>query len=484
MSYPASHNLLIISDLHLGEDLKPASKSGYLRHVPMLERELESFLEHYRKFRRDGRPWELIVNGDMVDFLSVCLFPEKGEPSSELDPEDHVWGLGTGPVAANAKMLRVLERHPGVFRALARFIGAGNRLGIVVGNHDVEFHWPGVQETFRQGVAKLWSELPRARRAGAPSAEEIAAAISFHPWFYYREDLVWVEHGHQYDTYCSFDHFLEPVEPDRDKVMMSLGGAAYRYVSNHVAGADPHQQEDWNALGYVRFSIGLGLRGLWRMARGYLGFVLRCLSVWRLLASPKLQAAIAARGEGHRRRMRELAEKFRIKEDILVTLDNLRQRPVFTQLTRLVMAVMLDRLALAVLTSLLAVVAILALPSPWSLAVVGGLFGVAYTVAQALSRARGDTSPEEHMKAVPQKIREHVRAPFVVFGHSHHPVALPLSGGGWYFNTGTWVATEKPGLLRSFTHLVIRDGVGGPRAALCQWRDGRSLAFAPEARAG
>jgi UDP-2,3-diacylglucosamine pyrophosphatase LpxH len=478
MSLAGSHNLLIISDLHLGEDLKPASKSGYLRHVPMLERELESFLDHYRKSRRDGRPWELIVNGDMVDFLSVCLFPE----GAGADPEDRVYGLGTGPEEARVKMLRVLERHPGVFRAMARFIGAGNRLGIVVGNHDVEFHWPVVQETFKRGVARLWSELPHAARPGAPAAEDIEAAISFHPWFYYEENLVWVEHGHQYDTYCSFDYFLNPVEPTKDAVMLSVGAAAYRYVSNHVAGADPHQQEDWNALGYVRFSLGLGLRGLMKMARGYYGFVMRLLSLWRLLV--KHPEGVERRRDGHRRRLSELAAKLGLAEEILVALDDLRQRPVINRLPRLVMTVMLDRLALLVVTSLLATVALIALPGGWALATVAFLAGGAWAAAWWLSRARGGTSPDEHMRAVPTKIREHVRAPFVVFGHSHHPVALPLDGGGWYFNTGTWVATEKPGLLRAFTHLVIRHSDdGGPRATLCQWRNGRSLAFAPEARA-
>jgi UDP-2,3-diacylglucosamine pyrophosphatase LpxH len=478
MSYANSHNLLIISDLHLGEDLKPASKSGYLRHVPLLERELESFLDHYRKSRRDGRPWELIINGDMVDFLSVCLFPED---AATADPEDLVYGLGNGPDAARTKMSRVLERHPGVFRAIARFIGAGNRLGIVVGNHDVEFHWPVVQETFKQGVARLWSDQPlRALRPGAPSAADIAGAISFHPWFYYKENLVWVEHGHQYDTYCSFDYVLDPVEPTKDAVMLSVGAAAYRYVSNHVAGADPHQQEDWNALGYVRFSIGLGLRGLYKMARGYLGFVLKLLSLWRLLL--KDREGVAKRRAGHRRRLAELALRFSLKEDILVALDNLRHRPVINHLSQLAMAVMLDKVALLLVTVLLTTIAVIALPGSWALGTVAVLLGGAWGAGLWLTHARGGTCPEERMKAVPQKIREHVSAPFVVFGHSHYPLALPLVGGGWYFNTGTWVATEKPGLLRSFTHLVIRPDDTGPRALLCQWRDGRSKAFAPEAR--
>src|SRR5262249_39146430 len=172
MPYAGSHNILVISDLHLGEDLKPATKTGYLPHMPLLERELESFLDHYRKSRRDGRPWELIINGDMVDFLSVCLFPE-GE---EGDPDDKVWGLGTTASAAQRKMERVLARHAGVFRALARFIGAGNKLGIVAGNHDVEFHWPVVQETFKKGVAAIWASEKAARRPAALGSADIEAA--------------------------------------------------------------------------------------------------------------------------------------------------------------------------------------------------------------------------------------------------------------------------------------------------------------------
>src|SRR5262249_4862359 len=176
MPYAGSHNILVISDLHLGEDLKPATKSGYLPHMPLLERELESFLDHYRKSRRDGRPWELIVNGDMVDFLSVCLFPEGSESD---DPEDRVWGIGTGAEAAGRRRGGAPARHAGVFRALARFVGAGNKLGIVAGNHDVEFHWPVVQETFKKGVAAIWEAQPAARRGGAPTAADIEASIVF-----------------------------------------------------------------------------------------------------------------------------------------------------------------------------------------------------------------------------------------------------------------------------------------------------------------
>src|SRR5688572_5672617 len=117
----SKQNLLIISDLHLGEDIKPATRMGQLRHMVLLERELEAFLAHYSKVRHDGRPWRLVVNGDMVDFLAVCLLPQEGELDAETrqeadaHPEDHVYGLGNRPSAAKNKMLRVLARHPGVF---------------------------------------------------------------------------------------------------------------------------------------------------------------------------------------------------------------------------------------------------------------------------------------------------------------------------------------------------------------------------------
>jgi UDP-2,3-diacylglucosamine pyrophosphatase LpxH len=473
MTYSSSHNLLVISDLHLGEDLKPATSSHELPHMPLLERELESFLDHYRKSRRDGRPWELVINGDMVDFLSVCLFPD----GAVADEEDRVWGLGTDAAAAKLKMERVLLRHPGVFRALARFIGAGNKVGIVIGNHDVEFHWPVVQETFKAGIASQWSELAQAARPGAATADEIRAAITFHPWFYFQEGLCWIEHGHQYDQNCSFDHFLAPVDPSEEAVQLSLGAASYRYVANHIAGADPHQLEDWSALGYLRFSIGLGWRGLVRIAKGYAGMTRRLLSMWRRRGqNPE---GVQRRVSAHRARLAELAERFRLKEETLLALDDLRQRPVITNLLKLVMVVMLDRVAVLALAALLSVVLFATLPFRWAGLGVIAVVAAAYGAGRLLARLRGVTDPNELMSSVPQKIHAVVRTPFVVFGHSHQPMAVPLAGGGMYFNTGTWVATEKPGLLRSFTHVVIRLEESGPRAALCQWLGGRSCEFTP-----
>jgi UDP-2,3-diacylglucosamine pyrophosphatase LpxH len=480
----AKQNLLIISDLHLGEDIKPATRMGQLRHLVLLERQLEAFLSHYSKTRHDGRPWRLVVNGDMVDFLAVCLLPREGdlEPEARAEaeghPEDLVYGLGNRPAAAKNKMARVLARHPGVFRTLAEFIGAGNELSIIVGNHDVEFHWPVVQETFKRGVSARWNESRPARRPGAMTAAEVEQRITFHPWFYFQENVVWVEHGHQYDEYCSFDYLLNPVTPDGEEVILNVGAAGARYISNHLEGCDPHQQEDWDAIGHIRWTLAQGARGMARVYRSYVAFVLRMLGMWRMFA--KQPAEVEARRRTHREKLRELAARTRLDEKTLEALDDLRHRPLMHNLGKLIAALMLDRMLVLATTVLLILVFVLALPWGWALAAVGGTIALGWLTNWWLSRGRM-VDPAPKMRAVTQRIRNLVHTPYVVMGHSHYPQAVKLDGGGMYFNTGTWVATERPGLLQSFTHVLIRHDKGGPRAELCQWRDGKSIAFTPSA---
>ena len=58
-------------------------------------------------------------------------------------------------------------------------------------------------------------------------------------------------------------------------------------------------------------------------------------------------------------------------------------------------------------------------------------------------------------------------------------VPVTCSDGKTYVNLGTWVPAGHPGILRSFTHLVVRHTTAGAVATLCQWRDGQSRSFTP-----
>src|SRR4029079_18724643 len=72
-------NTLVISDLHLGEDLSPVATEASRLHVDIVERQLVAFLRHYTRRREGGLPWRLVVNGDLVDFLSVSIGPDHPE---------------------------------------------------------------------------------------------------------------------------------------------------------------------------------------------------------------------------------------------------------------------------------------------------------------------------------------------------------------------------------------------------------------------
>ena len=242
-------NILVISDLHLGEDLRPTTASvSYLRRLAKLERELVAFLDHYTGVRADGRPWRLVVNGDMVDFMSIQIMPEADAPIPASD-EERRFGLAHGERQSQHKLERVIERHPAVFDALGRFVAAGNELVVVVGNHDVEFHYPGVQQRFVDALA---------RRGAA------AERIRFCAWFYYEEQVVYAEHGHQYDEFCSFDYQLHPVANDGG-VALSVAHAGVRYFANVVPQMDLHCAEGWGFFDWVRWGRAQGARSIARI---------------------------------------------------------------------------------------------------------------------------------------------------------------------------------------------------------------------------
>jgi hypothetical protein len=106
----------------------------------------------------------------------------------------------------------------------------------------------------------------------------------------------------------------------------------------------------------------------------------------------------------------------------------------------------------------------------------GAAFGAAKLATWWSGRDRV-IDPAAHLEIVSERLLRRVDAKYIIFGHTHGPVARTLEAGRMYFNTGTWLPSGKPGLLSAFTHVVLRTTRTGPRADLCQWRDGASRAF-------
>ena len=469
-------NTLVLSDIHLGEDLAPTATEASRLHVDIVERQLVQFLRHYTHRREEGRPWRLVFNGDLVDFLAISIGPEHPDfafLSARPSSEEHKYGLRRTAKSAVAVVDAVTRRHAEVFRALARFLARGNRVDIVCGNHDVELTWPAVQAAFRAGIVRAWTSLPEGQGTAAARGDELARGIEFHPWFFYDRGALWIEHGHQYDECCSFEHQLDPRRPGGDDILMNVDNAGARYVANRVADAE----ESWSMVGYLRFGAGLGLRGFVRLALAYSKFLAAMVAAWRHgRARPSV---MAERRESHFSRLRQLCERWQLPETTLRALDDARRRPVIAHLRRLLSTLMLDRIVLYSGAIAMAISALVWLPMPQAALVSFGSLAAALGAVRLLSRGRL-RHPGHFMPQAGARILQEIDARFVVMGHSHEPVAQSIgTDGKMYFNTGTWVPSGKPGILRSFTHLVVRQRASGLEAELCQWRDGLSRAFTP-----
>lgn len=462
-------NLLVISDLHLGEGLRGSLEAPTPEgdeRLRSLERELSSFLIHYTAERIKGRPWRLVVNGDMVDFMSILLFPresaERPDPAQVVSSlrsgghvlgEAQVFGLGFGAEESRLKMERVLDHHAAVFRLLAKFLAAGNDLVIVLGNHDMEFSHEEVQRAFIERLCALGED------------RRLAARIQFCPWFYYEPDVIYIEHGHQYDEYCSFDYQLCPASSSG--LALSFAHAGMRFFGNLVPSYDQRTAEHWGALDYLRWGYSLGLKTLLYLTYMYGLLAWKTAEIGSLLARPSEEKGRRAR---HRMRFRALAETFGLQREKLVQLDALRVPPVVRRVGKILTALFMDRLLLGLLSAFALTVAIVLCPGLWKVGACGAILGAAWAGNAQLRRFRGVTSPHA-LRRVTRAIHKIVRAPLIVFGHSHEAERVALDDGAVYYNTGTWM---DGGGAHVGTHLVVLSEEA-PYAELRRWQNNAAV---------
>ena len=80
------HNLLVLSDVHLGSDLVQHCRPGApLRSAASSrrDRDLAALLDWYRARPVEGRPWRLVIAGDLVDFVGMSVSGDSGENGSD-----------------------------------------------------------------------------------------------------------------------------------------------------------------------------------------------------------------------------------------------------------------------------------------------------------------------------------------------------------------------------------------------------------------
>jgi len=159
----------VISDLHLGgaEDFQMCSAAG--------RRRLASFVQWVSTQKAQGEDLQLVINGDIVDFLAE-VNPEGGYSAFIADEDQAV-----------ATLERIAQSCEDVFAALKRFLAAGGGLVLLLGNHDIELSFPKVRQELL-------------RRLGPGRVEFVYDNEA------YSCGSVLIEHGNRYDAWNMVNH--------------------------------------------------------------------------------------------------------------------------------------------------------------------------------------------------------------------------------------------------------------------------------------
>jgi hypothetical protein len=180
------------------------------------------------------------------------------KPGARLTRRERRHGLGTLWQEVVWKLTHVYRGHREFFAALAWFIACGNEVILLKGNHDVELHWPQVHDghfphvltdVYRDlcgggAVGPAFDDYPPEMLKGLPDPPSFETLLpqrfTFEDWFYYERDLVYVEHGNQYEPADSSVYFLAPVMPsDPKRIELPWGAFMVRYFYNKIVAIHP-----------------------------------------------------------------------------------------------------------------------------------------------------------------------------------------------------------------------------------------------------
>ncbi len=190
---------------------------------------------------------ELVLNGDIFDFDSVMKLP--------LHTRFHIsWlekkrGLFPEEEKSRFKIHTILNDHNVWVNTIRQFIQQGNSVVFIIGNHDIELHWPLVQKELMHFLSLSSEEQERVR---------------FCEWFFVSEGDTTIEHGNQYDDYCVASNPIHPLikKGKRIQVRLPFGDITSRYMINGMGLFNPHADTSFlmSLSEYFKFFYKYSLR--------------------------------------------------------------------------------------------------------------------------------------------------------------------------------------------------------------------------------
>lgn len=491
------HNLLILSDLHLSEGLDPATGKTSPLEDFLRDDAFARFLRYHERIkdqpRFGGRPWLLILNGDVFDFLQVVSVPEDGRPlrlikgvqqRSQLSPDQRRYGLGTTAMESAWKMRQIARGHPRFFAALAWFVSRGNRIVVLPGNHDIELRWKQVQERFVVEAKRAYMRDWRNRGGDPPPSLAVCRqSIRFFPWIYLEPGRIYVEHGGQYEALNHFPDFLDPVRPDDpDRIVLPWGSLFVRYVFNRVETIHPFADNlkpltryvSWTFRSHPLLSLGVLLRQGWAFAKASWTKGPRAADT-EPRRERRTEPAYGTRGSPL---PTEVAERIRAlaREQIASPM----QRWIGSLLEGLILV--LTFLITAGLVGLAGLTLFQQDEPRWMAAVYAGAAAAMAYLRRCLAQLLAWFPEHSDLLDAAFDLEEILRpahaVSLIVMGHNHDPTLERLNEA-WYVNTGTWVPLyqmEGPIEAReTLTFLRVTSDHEGP-PELLRWDDAAGAA--------
>ena len=380
----------VLSDLHLGAG---HPESSYLEDFT-LDKILARFLQEIgQEGEQDQREIELIINGDLFEFLHIPAV-DSFDPTLPYPLEDY---LDSSEAASIKRLNLIVEGHPEVFNALSDFIhieAPQRRITLIKGNHDVNLYWSGVKARLREML-------------GASGAR--SSLLLFAEEFVSREKI-YVEHGHQRaEKMNSYHDFLDPRRPNDLSQLYYPAGSYFaidffnqvsreRRFFDHIK---PITTLIWYAL---QWDFDFAVRLLARFIRHTPALVVsdfRPNDTFTLPADPWLSHLENAETR------QELAGRYTADPDFR------------RQFHRQIQQYLSDATTIS--------------RDP-------ALAPPAEVSSDPIAMGRADqTQQQAALHRAAEGIARKQNARVVVFGHTHYPVQETLETGSVYLNTGCWL---------------------------------------------
>ena len=465
----ATHTF-VISDLHLADAEPPHPHNPLWKRFKrprfFIDQTVASFLDHIRAQANGTGPVELVLNGDIFDFDSVMAMPKPPEPGFHLSWLERRRGLKPEEAKSRFKIRTILEAHAHWTQAVNNFLEDGHRMIFVIGNHDIELHWPGVQQDI---IDRLGSRPDQ---------------IRFVEWFYVSNRDTLIEHGNQYDAYSLCSNPIHPVIRDRHGMHLRLpfGNLAGKFMLNGMGLMNPHIESS-----YIKDSLGEYLVFFFR-------YVLRTqpFLMWTWLWSAIVTLVVSV-SEGFRPamtdpltvadRLEAVAAKANATPNLVLALRALHAHPAYYSPLQILQELWLDRflvlgLAFFAAFQFFSFLNVFVPVSFWWFVV-----PLALLLPIPIFYARSVRSEVLRCQAIAREsaptAAKLARVGRVVHGHTHREMHQPpeKTNGVEYLNTGTWspafhdVECTKPFGRKCFAWIRPLAGSPGRTASLFEWKE-------------